>query len=71
MISPHLEKRSISIQGHRTSIALEPAFWAVLEQAAAARCQSLSALIADLDEERSTPLASALRLFALQEAVRR
>jgi predicted DNA-binding ribbon-helix-helix protein len=69
--SPHLEKRSVSIQGHRTSVALEPAFWAVLERAAAGRGQSLAALIADLDEKRSTPLASALRLFVLEEALRR
>jgi predicted DNA-binding ribbon-helix-helix protein len=71
MTSPHLEKRSLSIQGHRTSIALEPAFWAILETAAATRNLSLAALIADLDEQRSTPLASALRLFALEEALRR
>jgi predicted DNA-binding ribbon-helix-helix protein len=69
--SPHLEKRSLSIQGHRTSIALEPAFWAVLEAAAGARDLSLSTLVADLDEKRGTPLASALRLFALEEALRR
>jgi predicted DNA-binding ribbon-helix-helix protein len=70
MTSPHLEKRSLSIQGHRTSIALEPAFWAILETAAATRNLPLAALIADLDEQRSTPLASALRLFALEEARR-
>ena len=32
-----LRKRSLTLQGHQTSIALEPEFWAVLEGAAAAR----------------------------------
>ncbi|MFN6954840.1 MAG: ribbon-helix-helix domain-containing protein [Acetobacteraceae bacterium] len=63
----HLVKRSLSLAGHRTSIALEPAFWAVLEEAAAERGRSLAALVAALDAERapSVPLASALRVFAL------
>ena len=63
----HLAKRSLSLNGHRTSIALEPAFWAVLEAAAADRRTSLAALVAALDAERApgVPLASALRVFAL------
>jgi predicted DNA-binding ribbon-helix-helix protein len=68
----HLRKRSFTLAGHRTSVALEPAFWAVLEAAAAARGKPLSALIADLDAARApaVPLASALRLFALEAARR-
>lgn len=63
----HLAKRSLSLNGHRTSIALEPAFWEVLEAAAADRRVSLGALVATLDAERApgVPLASALRVFAL------
>ena len=68
-----MRKRSISINGHRTSILLEPAFWLALEQAAARRGTSLPALIADIDAARTgeTPrpgLASALRVFALADA---
>lgn len=69
-----LLKRSISLAGHRTSVALEGAFWAVLEEVAKARGQSLAALIASIDGERSAPgappvsLASALRVFALRSA---
>ena len=68
----HLRKRSFTLAGHRTSVALEPAFWAVLEAEAAARGKPLSALIADLDAARApaVPLASALRLFALEAARR-
>ena len=30
-----MEKRSLSIAGHRTSVALEPEFWTALEERAA------------------------------------
>ncbi len=66
----HLRKRSFALAGHRTSVALEPAFWAVLEAAARARGLSLVALVAEVDAARTdaaVPLASALRVFALQE----
>ena len=42
---PAMEKRSLSIAGHRTSIALEPEFWAALEERAAARHIALAALL--------------------------
>ncbi len=67
----HLQKRSVSLAGHRTSIALEPEFWAALERVAQARDLSLAALIAEVDAARTdavVPLASALRVFALQQA---
>ncbi|MCS6921226.1 MAG: ribbon-helix-helix domain-containing protein [Elioraea sp.] len=70
----HLEKRSLSLAGHRTSVALEPAFWAVLEDAARRRGLPLAALVAEIDAARSgpaLPLASALRQFALAEVQRR
>lgn len=60
-----LVKRSVSLSGHRTSIALEPEFWAVLLQMTGPR--SLAALIAEIDAKRQPdrPLASALRVAAL------
>jgi predicted DNA-binding ribbon-helix-helix protein len=64
-------KRSVTIAGHETSIALEPIFWAALDRAAAEQELPLNALIARIDAERlelSPPanLASAIRqwLFA-------
>jgi predicted DNA-binding ribbon-helix-helix protein len=62
-----LEKRSFSLSGHRTSIALEPQFWAALQDLAAGREVSLLALIAEIDDGRmpAQNLASALRVFAL------
>ena len=61
-----LRKRSLLLSGHATSIALEPEFWAVLEEMAAARGTSLAALVASIDRGRGDrPLASACRVAAL------
>ena len=59
-------KRSLSIQGHRTSISLEDEFWQALKSIATARSLSLAALVADIDRGRSgNNLSSALRLHVL------
>ena len=64
-----LRKRSVSLAGHATSLALEPAFWAVLEELAKMRAVSVAGLIAGIDTERAgRPLASACRLAALRFA---
>jgi predicted DNA-binding ribbon-helix-helix protein len=64
-----LKKRSFTLAGHRTSVALEPEFWAVLETEAAKTGASLSSLVAEIDRERDArPLAGALRLHALAAA---
>ena len=64
-----LKKRSFSLSGHRTSVALEPEFWATIEAEAERRGQSLSAFVSEIDRGRGTrPLASALRLAALAAA---
>lgn len=65
-----LQKRSMRIAGHRTSLALEREFWAALEQIARARGMSLPALIAAVDDARAktapdASLASAVRVFVL------
>ena len=61
-----LKKRSLLLSGHATSLALEPAFWAVLERMAAARGLSLPALIVEIDADRGRSLlASACRVQAL------
>jgi predicted DNA-binding ribbon-helix-helix protein len=66
---PRLRKRSILLAGHATSMALEPEFWAVLEEMAQAQGMSLAGLIAQLDQGRSDrPLASACRVAALAYA---
>lgn len=61
-----LRKRSVSLSGHATSVALEPEFWAVLDAVAAAGGLSQAGLMKRIDQRRGrTPLASACRLLAL------
>jgi len=62
-----VEKRSLSIAGHRTSIALEPEFWAGLEAMSTERDLPLTALIRSIDEARQSPnLSSAVRIAVLR-----
>jgi predicted DNA-binding ribbon-helix-helix protein len=61
-----LKKRSFTLSGHRTSVALEPEFWAALEAEAARMGTNLSSFVAKIDGARGArPLASALRVRAL------
>ena len=64
-----LVKRSFTLAGHRTSVALEPEFWQALAAIAASRSHTMAALVAEVDEARgpAKPLASALRVFALTQ----
>ena len=63
-----LRKKSFSLSGHRTSVALEPEFWAAIERLARRENLSLSAFVGRIDAERGQrPLASALRIRALSE----
>jgi predicted DNA-binding ribbon-helix-helix protein len=66
-----LIKRSFSLAGHRTSVALEAPFWDVLNDVARIRGISLSRLVAEVDAARdgSVPLASSLRVLALRDAL--
>lgn len=64
--SPMLSKKSFTLSGHRTSVALEPEFWAVLGQSAQDEGIRVATLVARVDASRGDrPLASALRLYAL------
>lgn len=64
-----LEKRSFTLSGHRTSVALEPEFWAALAVLASGYGRSLSALVSETDQQRAPgrSLASALRVRALSD----
>jgi predicted DNA-binding ribbon-helix-helix protein len=67
-VKPGLLKRSVNLHGHATSLALEPEFWAVLDQAAKDGGVSLSGLIAGIDDARGNrPLASTCRVYALTQ----
>ena len=65
-------KRSLTIQGHRTSLSLEPEFWDALKQAANDEHKSLAALVAEIDAARAgRNLSSAIRVWVLQRATLR
>jgi len=72
-----MRKRSVTIDGHRTSVSLEDAFWAELSAIAERRGLSLNALVAEIDhgraqgEEGPGNLSSALRLHVLDDLRRR
>ena len=58
---------SVSVDGHKTSISLEEAFWSALKDIAHERGESLSHLIDSINANRQFPnLSSALRVFVLE-----
>ena len=62
------EKHSLTLRGHRTSVSLEPEFWAAFRDIARAEGKALNAFAAEIDEARDpeTGLASAIRLRVLR-----
>ncbi|MDI2091793.1 ribbon-helix-helix domain-containing protein [Commensalibacter oyaizuii] len=68
MTNPYLQKRSLQLSGHKTSVALETEFWQILEEMADINHNTLAAFIATVDTTRNPdlPLSSALRLTALK-----
>jgi predicted DNA-binding ribbon-helix-helix protein len=63
-------KRSLTVSGHRTSLSMEPEFWAVLKTLAKSRGLTTAALIAEIDAARgSANLSSAARVYALKNAM--
>ena len=63
-----LVKGSVSIAGHRTSLSLEPIFWAALRSAAVGRGKPLNAVVTEIDEARTTNLSSAVRVWLFEQA---
>ena len=64
-------KRSLSIHGHRTSLALEAEFWDVIDGAVEQSGKSFARFIRDLDDQRTQNgteqnLASYLRVWVLK-----
>jgi len=60
-------KRSIVIEGHKTSISIEDIFWNSLKEIARDRAMTLSKLVASIDANRvaGSNLSSAIRVFVL------
>jgi predicted DNA-binding ribbon-helix-helix protein len=61
-----VEKRSVVVCGHKTSISLEDAFWDQLREIARAKQCTLSKLVAEIDGGRlHGNLSSEIRLYVL------
>ncbi|MCF1710243.1 ribbon-helix-helix domain-containing protein [Tabrizicola sp. J26] len=61
------EKHSLTLNGHRTSVSLEPEFWSCFRRIAAEKGLSINHLAETIDTERGDcGLASAIRLFVLR-----
>jgi predicted DNA-binding ribbon-helix-helix protein len=59
-------KRSVMIDGHKTSVSLEDSFWSGLKEIAQFERATLSELLAKIDGKRERGnLSSAIRLFVL------
>ena len=64
-------KHSLTLQGHRTSVSLEDAFWKEFRRIAAVEQMALNELAATIDEARDPEvgLASSIRVFILNRLI--
>ena len=59
-------KHSVVINGHKTSVSLEPRYWQLLKRIAAELGKTVSAIVAAIDDKRRHGnLSSAIRLFVI------
>ena len=61
-----LIKKSITIKNHRTSLSLEKEFWDALKIIAKEQKCSVESLVAKIDSNRKTSLASTIRVYLLK-----
>jgi len=65
-MTAQIHKRFLTIDGHRTSVSLEDAFWSALKEIAISRRMTPSDLVASIDMRREQMnLSSCLRLYVL------
>jgi predicted DNA-binding ribbon-helix-helix protein len=62
-------RHSIRLDGHKTSVSLEDAFWSGLKEIADDQGIAVSAIVAEIDKKRRhCNLSSAIRQFVLDQA---
>jgi predicted DNA-binding ribbon-helix-helix protein len=69
MKSP-IVKRSVVIDGHKTSVSLEDAFWNDLREIAHYQRVTVPKLLENIDKGRQGNLSSAIRLFVFDQVRR-
>jgi predicted DNA-binding ribbon-helix-helix protein len=67
------KKRSLTLDGHRTSVSLEDEFWREFLRISQKQGKAINALAVEIDHVRGVDLglASAIRLFVLAQALGR
>ena len=60
-----MKKRSVVIDGHRTSVSLENAFWNALRLLALQKGLTVNQLVTQIDRNRDGNLSSAIRVYVL------
>ncbi len=62
-------KKTVKLNGHITSLALEKEFWKELQKIAIKQSKTINQLIEEIDaNERLGSLASAVRVFVLKKS---
>ena len=66
------KKRSLTLDGHKTSVSIEDPFWIYFTKLATQKNLSLNQLAAEIDRKRdpNVGLATSIRIFCLTEALR-
>ena len=68
MMKSLVVKRSVVIDGHKTSVSLEDAFWSNLKDIADTQHVTLSEVVTKIDKgRRAGNLSSAIRLFVFDQ----
>jgi predicted DNA-binding ribbon-helix-helix protein len=67
MMKSLVVKRSVVLEGRKTSVSLEDAFWSDLEQIARMQQATLSKVITEIDKGRQGNLSSAIRVFVFDQ----
>lgn len=64
------KKRSVMVDGHRTSVLLEPIYWDQLRECASQRQMVVNELITLIGQQRNGSLSSAIRVFVLENVLK-
>ena len=67
MLPSPIVKRSVVVNGHKTSVSLELAFWVELKAEAALRKRTLGALLSEIRDRERGNLSSACRCHVLAQ----
>ena len=64
-----IQKRSVVISGHATSISIETEFWDLLKDIATRRGVSINYLLSKIDRGRTNNRSSAARIYVLKHVM--